>query len=86
MISVVTKAADTARAKSSRRVTAQHLKQAVQDDEQFDFLADIIAKVPDAPTAKKKDDTDESDDAAAEANKKKKKGAARRKKKDDDDE
>lgn len=62
MISVVTKAAKEARARSSKRVTAAHLKQAVQNDEQLDFLADIIAKVPDAPAPKKKQDEDESDD------------------------
>ena len=82
MISTVTKAADTARAKSSKRVTAQHLKQALQNDEQFDFLADIIAKVPDAPTAKKKDDTEESDDAM-EGGKKKKKATGKRRRKDE---
>ncbi len=49
MISLVTKAANEAKAKSSKRVTAAHLKQAVVKDEQLDFLADIISKVPDAP-------------------------------------
>jgi len=39
-------------------VTASHLKQAVVADEQFDFLSDIIAKVPDAP-AKKEHGSDE---------------------------
>ena len=47
MISVVTKAANEARFKSSKRVTAAHLKAAVQKDEQLDFLAEIISKVPD---------------------------------------
>lgn len=84
MISIVTKAADTAQAKSSRRVTAQHLKQALQDDEQFDFLAEIVAKVPDAPTIKKKDETEDSDDPM-EGGKRKKKGAPRKRRKDDDD-
>ena len=85
MISIVTKAADTARSRSSKRVTAQHLKQALQNDEQFDFLADIIAKVPDAPSARKKEETEESEDAI-ESKPKKKKGATKRKKKDEDDE
>ena len=84
MISIVTKSADLARAKSSKRVTAQHLKQALQSDEQFDFLSEIVAKVPDAPTAKKKDDTEDSDEEM-EGAKKKKKGPTKRKKKDDDD-
>lgn len=45
MISLVTKAADQARARSAKKVTAAHLKQAVESDEQFDFLQDIMAKV-----------------------------------------
>ncbi|KAM0801014.1 histone-fold-containing protein, partial [Usnea florida] len=47
MISVVTKAANEARAKQSKRVTAAHLKQAVLKDDQLDFLEQIISKVPD---------------------------------------
>ncbi|KAI9799052.1 MAG: hypothetical protein M1833_004246 [Piccolia ochrophora] len=54
MISLVTKAADEAKSKTSKRVTAAHLKQAISKDEQFDFLQDIIAKIPDAPVASEK--------------------------------
>ncbi|KAL9127203.1 MAG: hypothetical protein Q9217_003876 [Psora testacea] len=54
IISMVLKSSAVARSKSSKRVTAAHLKQAVQNDEQMDFLADIVAKVPDAPTASSK--------------------------------
>lgn len=82
MISVVTKAANQARAKSSKRVTAAHLKQAVEQDEQLDFLADIISKIPDAPAPKKEKEEDSED--AVEV-KKKKKIVTKRKKKDDDD-
>ncbi|KAL8717209.1 MAG: hypothetical protein Q9225_005529 [Loekoesia sp. 1 TL-2023] len=85
MISVVTKAANEAKAKSSKRVTAAHLKQAVEKDEQLDFLAEIISKVPDAPASKKDDDSEE----AVEGKRKKAGGGggggARRKKKTDDD-
>ena len=49
MISLVTKAAHEAKSRSSKRVTAAHLKQAVVKDERFDFLADIVGKVPDGP-------------------------------------
>ena len=75
MISLVTKAANQARSKSSKKVTAAHLKQVVERDEQFDFLAEIISKVPDAPAPKKDDDSEE----AAEG--KKKKIVTRRKRK-----
>ena len=81
MISVVTKAANEARAKSSKRVTAAHLKQAVEKDEQLDFLAEIISKVPDALAPKKDEDSEE----AAEGKRKKRGGGTKRKKKDDDD-
>ncbi|KAL2219694.1 putative histone-like transcription factor (CBF/NF-Y) [Thermoascus aurantiacus ATCC 26904] len=56
MISLVTKAAQEARERNSKRITAAHLKQAVAKDEVLDFLADIIAKVPDQPAGKKHDD------------------------------
>ncbi|KAI4182044.1 MAG: hypothetical protein L6R41_006241 [Letrouitia leprolyta] len=85
MISVVTKAANEAKLKSSKRVTAAHLKQAVEKDEQLDFLAEIISKVPDAPAPKKDEDSEEAVEG-----KRKKSGAGggggtRRKKKADDD-
>ncbi|KAI5293575.1 hypothetical protein KEM52_005416, partial [Ascosphaera acerosa] len=47
MMTLVTKAAAEAAQRNSKRVTAGHLKAAVQRDEVFDFLADIIKKVPD---------------------------------------
>ncbi|KAL2811016.1 putative CBF/NF-Y family transcription factor, partial [Aspergillus granulosus] len=56
MISLVTKAAKEAKDRNSKRVTASHLKQAVAKDEVLDFLADIIAKVPDQPTGRKHED------------------------------
>jgi hypothetical protein len=56
MISLVTKAAKEAKNRNSKRVTASHLKQAVAKDEVLDFLADIIAKVPDQPTGRKHED------------------------------
>ena len=85
MISLVTKAASQARAKSSKKVTAAHLKQVVQSDEQFDFLADIIAKVPDAPTAAtKKEDDSEGGNVGSDG--KRKRGPARRKRRDEEEE
>ncbi|PGH00215.1 hypothetical protein GX51_05912 [Blastomyces parvus] len=80
MISLVTKAADEARARSSKRVTAAHLKEAISKDEVLDFLADIISKVPDQPTGSKKDD-----DGSDHNDGRRRKGGGRRKKEDHDD-
>jgi hypothetical protein len=74
MVSLVTKSAAEAKARNSKRVGAVHLKQAIANDPQFDFLSDIVAKVADAPAA-----ADKAEDA------KKKKPSTRRKKKSDDD-
>ncbi|MCJ1364646.1 hypothetical protein MMC16_003761 [Acarospora aff. strigata] len=80
MISLVTKAASEAKSRSSKRVTAAHLKQAVAKDEVLDFLAEIIAKVPDAPAPSEK--VEEGSDAAEG---KKRRGVARKKRKDSAD-
>ena len=76
MISVITKSANEARTISAKRVTAAHLKQAVAKDDQFDFLQDIIQKVPDAPPPKKDEDSEEAGEG------KKKRGGTRKKRKD----
>ena len=76
MISVITKSANEAKAVSAKRVTAAHLKQAVAKDEQFDFLQDIIQKVPDAPAPKKDEDSEEAGEG------KKRKGGTRKRKKE----
>ncbi len=80
MISVVTKAANEAKSKSSKRVTAAHLKAAVQKDEQLDFLAEIISKVPDAPAPKAAKEEVDSEEGGVDVGKKKKGG--RRKKRE----
>ncbi|KAI9712015.1 MAG: hypothetical protein M1820_001723 [Bogoriella megaspora] len=59
MIALVTKSASFAKNANSKRVTVAHLKQAVQVDEQFDFLGDIVAKVADAPVKSEADNEDE---------------------------
>lgn len=79
MISLVTKAAAEAKTRNSKRVNAVHLKQAITKDEQFDFLNEIVSKVPDAPAA------DKSEGDQMEVDGKKKKSAGRKKKKADDD-
>ena len=49
MIALCDKATEQARQRHSKRITAGHLKQAIIHEDQFDFLADIIEKVPDIP-------------------------------------
>ncbi|MCJ1478171.1 hypothetical protein MMC13_006847 [Lambiella insularis] len=78
MISLVTKAANQAKTKSAKKITAAHLKQVIEKDEQFDFLAEIISKVPDAPAPKKDEDSEGAGDG------KKRKAATRRKKKEEE--
>jgi hypothetical protein len=80
MISLVTKSATLARQSNSKRVTAQHLKKAIEADEQFDFLGDIVTKVVEGPEAggKRVKDEDDSDDSAG--GKAPKKGRGRKKK------
>ncbi|KAK3058853.1 hypothetical protein LTR09_000418 [Extremus antarcticus] len=47
--------------KGPKRILAQHVKRVLQADDNFDFLVDIIAKVPDAPAAKPKKEQAGSD-------------------------
>ena len=75
MISVITKSANEARATSAKRITASHLKNAILKENQFDFLQDVVKKIPDASTAKKDEDSEEATEG-------KKKRAGPRKKKD----
>lgn len=82
MISLVTKSAEEAKIRGSKRVGAAHLKQAVLKDDHFDFLHEIVGRVPDAAPAQGKHEGDHSDEAEASG---KKKMRARRKRKDDDD-
>jgi hypothetical protein len=77
MISLVTKAATEAKSRNSKRVNTLHLKQAIINNEQFDFLNDIVSKVADAP--------EKSEDPMDVDGGKKKKAASRKKKKADDD-
>lgn len=51
MIELVTKSASLAKASNSKRVTAQHLKRAIEGDEQYDFLTEIVGRVAEGPDA-----------------------------------
>jgi len=45
MITLCTRSAEVARNSSSKRITAAHLKSAIESDRTFDFLYEITAKV-----------------------------------------
>lgn len=82
MISLVSKAAEEAQSKSSKRITAEHLKRAVAKEEEYDFLQDIISKIPDAPASNEKTE----DGLEGEGSKRKRNGGGgRRRKKNGDD-
>ncbi|KAF4632712.1 hypothetical protein G7Y89_g5420 [Cudoniella acicularis] len=90
MISLVSGAAEKAKEKGGKRVTAQHLKAVVLGSpEQFDFLADIVGRVSEAQEGaggegrKRKEKVEGSESEEEEAQKKPKKGKGRRKKSDD---
>lgn len=84
MISLVTKAAAEAKEKSSKRVTAMHIKQTIEKDQTFDFLIDTISKVSDQPEGRKGSRArSESPDPPEDG--KKKKGGGRRKKTDSEE-
>lgn len=80
MIQLVSKSADVAREKGSKRVSAVMLKEVVEGDEQWDFLRDITSKVDEnekkgrAPKAEATDSDDEPTEG-------KRKGRGGRKKK-----
>lgn len=58
MISLITKASQAASERCTKRITASHLKSAIEKDDMLDFLDDIISKVPDQP-ARTEDGEDE---------------------------
>ncbi|OBT71552.1 hypothetical protein VF21_09565 [Pseudogymnoascus sp. 05NY08] len=72
MISLVTKSASLARSTNSKRVTAVHLKKAIEADEQFDFLNDIVSKIADGPDAGQGKRTKEEEDSDSDEKPKKK--------------
>ena len=86
MITLVTKAAAEAKERSSKRINAAHLKQAVSKEEKLDFLQEIIERVPD-PTEKKSRGRSDSAEPSMEEGKAKRRGGggARRRKVESDD-
>ena len=65
--------------KGPKRILAQHMKRAITADDSYDFLADVIAKVPDAPVKGKKEAGSDSEDGASGGAKPMRKKAKKRK-------
>lgn len=81
MIQLVTKSADIAKDKGSKRVTASMLKNVVEADEQWDFLRDIVGRVENEKEgSKSKGKGDSETDEEMEEPKKRGRGGGRRKK------
>ncbi|KAH7416839.1 putative DNA polymerase epsilon subunit C [Cadophora sp. MPI-SDFR-AT-0126] len=88
MIALVGGAADKAREKGGKKVTAQHLKSVVLGSEQFDFLAEIVGRVAEVQEGaggegRKRKGKEEKDSESSEEEKKPKKGRGRKKKGDE---
>lgn len=80
MIQLVTKSADVAKDKGSKRVTASMLKQVVETDEQWDFLRDIVGRVENEKEGSKSKAKAESEtDEEMEEPKKRGRGGRRKK-------
>ncbi|KAL7923489.1 DNA polymerase epsilon subunit C [Trichoderma austrokoningii] len=81
MIQLVTKSADIARDKGSKRVTASMLKTVVETDEQWDFLREIVSRVEtEKEGSRSKGKGDSDTDEEMEEPKKRGRGGGRRKK------
>lgn len=81
MVQLVTKSADVAREKNSKRVSAQMLKQVVESDDQWDFLRDIVSRVENEEKAGKSGGRAKAESESEEEVVEKKKARPGRKKK-----
>lgn len=82
MVQIVTKSADVAKEKNSKRISAQMLKQAVEGNPQWDFLQDIVAKVSEKEESKASKSKTETDSDDPDTEPKKKSRGGRKKKAD----
>ena len=85
MIALVAKGAMEARASNSKRVTAQHLKTALMNDGQFDFLSEICENIPDEGSKKGRAKSEAKSEESDEDIKPKAKGKGGRKRKAETD-
>jgi Dr1-associated corepressor len=79
MTALITKSAEEGKKRGSKRVLPAHLKQAVKSNEQFDFLSDIVDKVPDAPPPSSRGKGPNLDDDSGEEEVKRKRPGRRKK-------
>ena len=87
MVQLVTKSAEVAKEKNSKRISAQMLKQAVESANEWDFLQEIVAKVSDKEEpsrsgggGKSRPDSDSDDEPDSGEVKKRGRGGGRKKK------
>lgn len=81
MIQLVSKSAEVAKDKGSKRVTASMLKQVVETDDQWDFLREIVSRVENEKEgAKSKAKTESDSDEDFDEPKKKARGGGRKRK------
>ena len=86
MIALVSGAAEKAREKGSKKVSASHLKMVVEGDEQWDFLGEIVGRVGEVQEGAGgggEEEEGEGESESEEEEKKVKKGRGRKKKGDD---
>jgi hypothetical protein len=84
MTALVLGAAERAREKGGKRITAAHLKSVVESDDQFDFLGEIVGRVQDAAEGDKKRKGGKDSDSDGDSGERKvKKGKGTRKKNDE---
>jgi hypothetical protein len=88
MIALVSGAAEKAREKGSKKVSAAHLKMVVEGDEQWDFLGEIVGRVGEVQEgaggeARKRKGKGNGESESEEEEKRVKKGRGRKKKGDD---
>ncbi|KAK5989127.1 NCT transcriptional regulatory complex subunit A [Cladobotryum mycophilum] len=79
MIQLVSKSADVAKEKGSKRVTASMLKQVVETDEQWDFLREIVSRVENEKEGSKAKAKESESDEEMEEPKKRGRGGRRKK-------
>ncbi|XP_035693745.1 dr1-associated corepressor-like [Branchiostoma floridae] len=65
--SLVTKASDVTRSRNAKTMTTAHLKRCIETENQFDFLKDLVEKVPDVGEDSGGREVRNSDDNAAQS-------------------
>lgn len=82
MVQIVSKSADVAKERNSKRISAQMLKQAIDSNNEWDFLRDIVSKVSekeDTSRAGKAKVESESEEEVEQPQPKKRRGGRKKK-------